>query len=357
MGVIAHRCAVLGMPIDHSLSPVLHRAAYATLNLPDWWYERVEMGQEGLARFLSSLDGSWAGLSLTMPLKRTVMPYGEPSDHWSRTLGVANTVVIDHSPPAQHGDDAEDARIENCANHPALRSRSRLRLFNTDVDGIRLALIHAWAERGITVPGAGDRAGQLDVVILGNGNTALSALAACSMLSAHLSVRVAARHPEAGAGLRRFAEMDPRRFDFTTMPLDAVCPALQRADIVISTLPSHVADPVARAWGTSASRPDHRIRNNHATLLDVVYDPRPSALVTQWRRTGGLAIGGEEMLLYQAMLQVMLMTGKGQRTPQVILPTDSSSSDRSIQVRASSRTPSVDIRLENAMRTALQEVL
>lgn len=44
-------------------------------------------------------------------------------------------------------------------------------------------------------------------------------------------------------------------------------------------------------------------------LLDVVYDPRPSALMRAWRAKGGLAIGGEEMLLWQAVLQVILMTG------------------------------------------------
>ena len=65
------RAAVLGSPIAHSLSPVLHRAAYAELGL-GWIYEAIEVREEDLASFLDSRDESWVGLSLTMPLKRAV---------------------------------------------------------------------------------------------------------------------------------------------------------------------------------------------------------------------------------------------------------------------------------------------
>jgi len=64
---VRRRAAVLGHPIAHSLSPVLHRAAYAELGL-DWEYERIDVTGDSLAPFLDSLDATWAGLSLTMPL-------------------------------------------------------------------------------------------------------------------------------------------------------------------------------------------------------------------------------------------------------------------------------------------------
>ena len=70
---VDHRCAVLGRPISHSLSPVLHNAAYHALGLDDWLYTRAEVGEDDLAGFLRSLDSTWTGLSLTMPLKRTVI--------------------------------------------------------------------------------------------------------------------------------------------------------------------------------------------------------------------------------------------------------------------------------------------
>lgn len=85
--------------------------------------------------------------------------------------------------------------------------------------------------------------------------------------------------------------------------IDASADTLRDADIVISTIPGHAADAVAEAIGNDDSfRP-------RGILLDVVYDPRPSALIRAWRAKGGLAIGGEEMLLWQAILQVILMTG------------------------------------------------
>ena len=87
------RCAVLGKPIAHSLSPVLHRAAYADLGL-DWTYEARRGGPRRLAQFLDGLDESWRGLSLTMPLKRTVVPLVDSLDDWARLSGVANTVVL-----------------------------------------------------------------------------------------------------------------------------------------------------------------------------------------------------------------------------------------------------------------------
>ena len=67
------RAAVLGHPIEHSLSPVLHRAAWSALGL-DWTYDRVDLVGADLPAFLDSLDASWVGLSLTMPLKHDVLP-------------------------------------------------------------------------------------------------------------------------------------------------------------------------------------------------------------------------------------------------------------------------------------------
>ena len=68
-----HRCAVLGKPVAHSLSPVLHNAAYRSLKLDDWLYDKHEVGEDDLDAFLKGLDSTWAGLSLTMPLKKTKM--------------------------------------------------------------------------------------------------------------------------------------------------------------------------------------------------------------------------------------------------------------------------------------------
>lgn len=263
------RCAVLGKPIAHSLSPVLHEAAYRALGLDGWSYGRIEMDEEGLAGFLSSLDAGWAGLSLTMPLKRTIQPYGTPSNLWARELGVANTAVF---------------------------AGGSTRLYNTDVYGIARAFAHAADKEGVT-PSANRSA-----VVLGNGNTATSALAACAMMGDVAGVTVAARHPERNAAL---AEIGARHgIDVTTVALDdARLPRLLAgADLVVNTIPAHGADTVANRLSEAGE-------SVHGMLLDVVYDPRPTELMRMWGHLGGVSLGGEEMLLYQAVAQVLLMTG------------------------------------------------
>ena len=77
MNISARRAAVLGSPIAHSLSPVLHRTAYDVLALPDWEYGCHDVDEAGLPAFLERISADpvpWAGLSLTMPLKRAVIP-------------------------------------------------------------------------------------------------------------------------------------------------------------------------------------------------------------------------------------------------------------------------------------------
>src|SRR3954453_16390356 len=88
------RCAVLGTPIEHSLSPVLHRAAYRELGV-DWSYDAVQLTEPGLEEFLEGLDDSWRGLSLTMPLKRAVVPLLDEVSEIVSLAGAANTLLLD----------------------------------------------------------------------------------------------------------------------------------------------------------------------------------------------------------------------------------------------------------------------
>src|SRR4051794_12969885 len=89
----SRRAAVLGSPIAHSLSPALHRAAYIELGL-DWTYDAIECDEAALPAFVQSLDASWVGLSLTMPLKRAVLPLLAEMSETVRLTGAANTVLF-----------------------------------------------------------------------------------------------------------------------------------------------------------------------------------------------------------------------------------------------------------------------
>lgn len=276
-----HRCAVLGKPIAHSLSPTLHNAAYRALALDDWLYDKHEVGEPDLEGFLKALNPQWVGLSLTMPLKKTIQPYGEPSDTWSRELRVANTAVFDWAGTCRNGDE----------------SLPLIRLYNTDVKGIELAFGHSYRVRGLRP----EDVRHANAVIIGNGNTATSALAACIEMSVE-HVTVVARNPDKNPELKPLADRHLGEGSIEFASMDQAANALLRADVAINTIPGLAADGVAEQLLKQTE-------NVGGTLLDVVYDPRPTKLMQTWRTRGGVAIGGEEMLLYQALAQVKLMTG------------------------------------------------
>ena len=242
------RAAVLGRPVGHSLSPLLHRAAYAALGLA-WTYDAVEVDERGLAGFLDGLGPEWAGLSLTMPLKTAVLPLLDSCSDLATAVAAANTVVLDER--GRHG-------------------------HNTDVAGMVVAL----REAGVS-----------DVhrpVVLGGGATARSALAALAELGCRAPVLVVRSHPTETLAAADRLGLTPSVVAFQPRML-AGC------DLLISTLPPGAADDVA---AEVAEVP---------VLLDVVYEPWPTALARACR---GVVVDGAQMLLHQAAAQVELMTGR-----------------------------------------------
>ncbi len=252
---------MLGAPIAHSRSPELHLAAYAVLGL-DWDYARVEVDTSRLPAFLDSLDASWRGLSLTMPLKRDVVPLLDVVDPLVRSTGVANTVVM---------------------------TEAGRRGANTDVHGVVAAL----ADHGIVHV---ERA-----CILGSGATAVSALVAIARLGATV-VAVAAREPARAASLVRLGSELGVEVTLQRLAADSVGAG---ADLVVSTLPGPAAHEVA-----ASIRPD-----TAAALFDVAYDPWPSPLASRWQAAGGPVVTGLELLLHQAVGQVRLFVGEDDARP------------------------------------------
>lgn len=256
MSATRRRAAVLGHPIAHSLSPALHRAAYRALGL-DWRYDAIDVTQEALASFLDGLGKEWVGLSLTMPLKEAVLPLLTSVTSEATQLGAVNTVTF----PA-----------------PGQRNGS-----NTDVPGLLAALIAVGAEVGG------------DATVLGGGATARSTLGALASLGVGRVTSVV-RRPAAGEQLSRLGAS--LGVDVVHIGFDNAAPALA-APLVVSTIPAHGADPLARLVPTTAR-----------LLVDVVYHPWPTALASAWQLRGGTVVGGLELLVQQAVRQVRLMTGQ-----------------------------------------------
>ncbi|MGI9136498.1 MAG: shikimate dehydrogenase [Candidatus Nanopelagicales bacterium] len=243
--------AVLGSPIEHSLSPVLHRAAYAALGL-DCSYEAIEMTVDRMPDFLASLDSDWIGLSLTMPLKESVQPLLTGVEEMAELTASVNTIY---------------------------RAKSGWAGANTDVFGIE----RAFGEIGVTVAGSAR--------ILGAGATARSAVAAMIGLGVE-SLVVCARRAEQARDIARLAEAHGIKAEISN--LDPV-PVIE--DILVSVLPGDVA----REWATASINP-------RSALLDASYHPWPSALASAWPNVS--VASGRDMLLWQATRQVHLMTGQ-----------------------------------------------
>jgi shikimate dehydrogenase len=256
------RAAVLGSPISHSLSPVLHTAAYAALGLSWWRYEAIECGEVGLSALLDRCGPDWAGLSLTMPLKRTVLPLLDRVEPLAADVGCANTVVF-----------AAAQRFG----------------YNTDVAG----MVSALAEHGIDAK----RQPAGSALIIGGGATACAALAALRDLGER-SVTVAIRSGERAENLRAAAA----RLGIT-LALVAFDPeVLDGVRLVISTVPAGAADIFAQNFPALASPPE--------AVFDVVYHPWPTALATAAQRVGAVLVSGFDLLLHQAGRQVELMTDR-----------------------------------------------
>ena len=100
---VRHRAAVIGQPVAHSLSPVLHRAAYEDLGLEDWEYLSREVAPGELEELLARLGApageapTWEGLSVTMPHKQRLLTLVDIVDPLAQTVGAANTVVAQRS--------------------------------------------------------------------------------------------------------------------------------------------------------------------------------------------------------------------------------------------------------------------
>ncbi|MEV0627426.1 shikimate dehydrogenase [Nonomuraea wenchangensis] len=259
------RAAVMGSPIAHSLSPFLHRAAYREMGLAGWSYEAFECDEARLPELLGELtpvrgqgradEDAWAGLSLTMPLKRAVLPLLDTVSELAVEVGGANTVVFRDG--RRHGD-------------------------NTDVYGI----VRALAEAGVRAPRS--------AVVLGGGATAASTLAALRELGLHAATLLV-REPARAGGTAEVAERLGMALAVETLDkLDV----FTGADLVVSTLPGGAADAFA-----------DRLARVPA-LFDVVYSPWPTRAAAAVAAAGGTVVGGFAMLLHQAVRQVELMTGR-----------------------------------------------
>jgi len=248
--------AVLGSPISHSKSPIIHQAAYRVLG-EDWNYSSFDIQKGGLKRFIDNDAVSHSGFSLTMPLKENAFHFANFADDLSQLTKASNTLV---------------------------KQEDGWHAYNTDVFGIRQAIS---LNLSTTIQQA---------LIIGSGATATSALVAISILAPDSRVSIFARNKKTrteliALGTSLGLSMSKARF---------LTRAIKLADLTISTLPGGALDnAVSKLTKKKSLVPG-------GLLLDVAYHPWPSSLASLWISRSKPVVSGLEMLLWQAVSQIRI---------------------------------------------------
>jgi shikimate dehydrogenase len=261
------RAAVLGQPVAHSLSPVLHGAAYRALGLAGWTFDRIEAGAADLPGLVAGCGPDWAGLAVTMPGKQAAYDVADERTPRAVAVGVANTLV----------------RLPD----------GRWRADCTDVEGVTGALTAAAGF--VPHPGAAG-------VVLGAGGTANAAVAGLAELGVR-EITLVLRDPAKAASTTAAAERAGATV--TVSAWSGTDFAALAADVLISTVPPAATAPVADALAAIPC------------VLDVIYHPWPTPLATAVQARGGRLATGLDMLLHQAFGQVAQFTGKDAPRPEM----------------------------------------
>ena len=263
---------VLGSPIAHTLSPVLHRAAYAALGLSDWRYDAAEVDEAAFVSFMAGLGPEVRGLSLTMPLKEVAFEVAETVSDRARLAGAINTLV--RTPTGWAAD-------------------------NTDIAGIVAALKAALPDDLRDLDLVHRRSRRTGLIVCA-GATARSAMIALAELGC-VRVTAAARNPtKALASLSALA--DRLNLELTVRDLDYWQES--KAGFIVSTVPA--------AGGAVAAEilARHLTNLSGVRMLDVVYADWPTPLASASHAAGATVVSGLDMLVHQAVEQVELMTGR-----------------------------------------------
>lgn len=247
-GIQLINAAVLGSPIAHSLSPLIHSLAYEYLGLTAH-YEAIEVKAGALTKFLNQTDKNC--LSLTMPLKEEAMKVTDVISDVATRISCGNTLSLNEGVWS---------------------------LTSTDVSGFDNAL----RMHGIDTVDS--------VLIIGAGATARAAIASVSAITK--SVSVVSRNSEREAAINKASGINVSYLPWK------LTDEINDADLVINTTPNQAAD----FFLSGIDKP-------RGTLFEVLYHPWPTAISRAWSETQAQVIDGLDLLIHQAIAQVEIFSG------------------------------------------------
>lgn len=273
------QAGVVGYPVSHSLSPVIHNAGYQTLGLSNWHYTYYEIPEDSFLEFITALPEQVYGLSVTMPHKINAFTLADRHSEWAKLSRVANTLI---------------------------REGDGWFADNTDIYGITEALTKPIKDSfGFSEELSKSMTTGLNGAVIGSGATAKSAVLAFRELGIR-QIQIYARNYETARNLAGFGQdLD---LDIFVKPLAEW--DLGNAEIHVVTLPpGHGVipkDKKLRELLTTATVTSKKPR----ILLDIVYKNWPTEVAKIAKESGVLVVNGLEMLIYQAAKQFELMTDK-----------------------------------------------
>ena len=243
---------VLGSPISHSLSPLLHIKIYEVLGI-DASYKAYEVPSEGLRHFLDGEGSSLNCLSLTMPLKEEALTVADSISDISRQIQSGNTLH----------------KVDGV-----------WQLTSTDVEGFA----HALSFNGRDAKG--------NVLIIGAGATSRAVVAACDGVSDKLTV--VSRNSDREVAIRNSGPKSKISFTSWTSTIN-----FEDFDLVVNTTP-----------GDTAAVFVDQVQSASSTFFEVLYNPWPTQLLAHWRKVGGFGIDGLDLLIHQAISQASIFSAR-----------------------------------------------
>ena len=269
---------LLGYPVAHSLSPLIHNTAFRAQGL-SWIYVALPVAPSDVAEAVAGLKAlGFRGANVTVPHKQAVLPLMDVLSPEAQAVGAVNTIVC-------------------------RREADGVTLYgdNTDVEGF-LAPLHPFADTLCEAP----------MLIFGAGGAARAV--AFALLRAYQPRRLtlAARTP---ARAERLAQ-DLARYDPTAalrvVPLAEARPAVQQSRLLVNATPVGMHPHVeATPWPDAAAFSDGQL------VYDLIYKPEQTRLLRDAAARGAHTLGGLEMLIRQAAASYAQWTGRAMPVDRV----------------------------------------
>ena len=259
-------CGLIGDPIEHSVSPVMHNAAFSSLGL-DYIYLPLRVARDNLAKAIDGLKVlNIRGLNVTIPHKVAVIPLLDEMEPLAEKIGAVNTIVND---------------------------KGRLKGHNTDAGGFLKTLLGRGVEprdKKVVVLGAGGASRAISFTLVERG-------AEIVILNRKLEMDWAVK---LASSISQFSAKEVKALELNDENLSSV---LEAADILVN------ATSVGMSPNSNNSPLPAKLLKPELVVFDVVYNPLKTRLLAEAEAAGAETISGIDMLVWQGALTFELWTG------------------------------------------------